>query len=739
MRSAQRARGRVRRRAARLRAIFTIVALAVLGGAAGLAAQTGFLDFLEYPLVDLRFASFNPGYKPSQDLVFVDVDETSLQSLSPEIGGWPWPRGTVVADHLLGYIMEGGPSAFLFDVLYPEYSPKSPGEDIPDEDLFLFELSLAYPEVSHAVLFMNSLDLDPRPLPDFTDFNFSLPVQREDGFIDFPDYNDFILPFDPLADFSPALHAVNYSEDPDGISRRMPLLTEYQGSFYPSLALRGLERHLGVTAYVLADGRLELYRDEELLRSIPLDETGDLPLVFYRDYNEFSVVPADVVIASSLNVRDGLEPLIDPEEFRDKIVVFGGSATGLRDIKLTPIGRNVAGPYLHLNAISNVLQERYLTIPSTSVSTLFAVALVVLVLLATLVLPGRLLRFLVGAVLLVAFALVSILLFRGSAIMVEMAPGLFVGVVAYLAGLFFVGISESRERHKIAGAMGKYLAPEVMTEVLENYDELVGEVGEEREIAILFSDIRGFTSISERHAADVVVSVLNRYLARMIGVVFAHQGTLDKMIGDAVMAFWGAPNPTDRKDYLAVAAALAMHVELADVNRGLVADGFDPLEIGVGVNTGPMIIGNIGSERRLDYTAIGDNVNLGSRIEGLTKYYKCPILVSEATREKTADDFRYVFVDTVAVKGKEQGIAIYRPLGAAGTLPARLAADVAAFEEGIGEYAAGNYGPAGKRFGEIDEASTLSGLAGIYRERCDILVKTPPRPDWDGIWRMVEK
>ncbi len=729
------------RRKVRLRrALFLVSTIVVLSGLGVLAVENDVLGFLEYPLEDLRFRSFNPGLDPSSDVVFIDVDETSLESLSPEVGTWPWPRGTVVADHLLSYVMQGGPSVFLFDVLYGEYSPKTPGVDIPEEDWILFETSLAYPELSHAVLFTKSLQEETDALPDSASLSFAVSVDVDSQAVDFPSYNDFVFPFDPLGEFANLLHAVNYQEDADGVSRTMPLLTEYNGEYYPALTLRALEQHFGLSRYRVTERHIELYRGEELVRSVPVDNKGDLSIAFYEDYNKFETVPADVVIASSLNVRDGFDPLISPEEFAGKIVVFGGSATGLRDIKVTPMGSNVAGPYLHLNAVSNILGEQYLTRPSNVISMLITAGLVVAVAVVTILMQGRFFRFLIGAVLVVAWFVFSLLVFESAQIMVEAAPPLLASAIAYLAGLVFVGLTEARERFKIAGAMGKYLAPDVMTEVLENYDELVGEVGEEREIAILFSDIRGFTSISEQFPAETVVNILNRYLSRMIDVVFANSGTLDKMIGDAVMAFWGAPNPTEKKDYLAVKTALEMQSALDAVNAELASDGLPGLKIGIGVNTGPMIIGNIGSERRLDYTAIGDNVNLGSRIEGLTKYYKSPVLVSETTFEHTKPEFRYLFVDTVAVKGKATGIKIYRPLAEQnGRLSADLAADAGIFEEAVTLYAAADFDAADKRFSEIDKDSGLAGLAQLYHERCTVLAKNPPGKDWDGIWRMLEK
>ena len=289
--------------------------------------------------------------------------------------------------------------------------------------------------------------------------------------------------------------------------------------------------------------------------------------------------------------------------------------------------------------------------------------------------------------------------------------------------------------------MSKYLAPAVMTEVLDKYDELIGEVGEDEELAILFSDIRGFTTVSESYPAATVVEILNRYLKEMIDVVFENRGTLDKIIGDAIMAFWGAPGREEQKEVMAVKTALEMIERLCRLNETLIADGYNPLKIGVGINTGNMIVGNIGSEKRLDYTAIGDNVNLGSRIEGLTKYYKVPVLVSGSTYEKTKDKFVYLFVDSVAVKGKDEGVDIYAPIGEmTEELIKRLYESIRYFTEARELYLNGSFKTAGLRFAELSHSELpFALLSEMYMNRCGYLLQNKPEGEWKGMWKMVEK
>lgn len=699
-------------------------------------------DIFERKLVDFRFNYMNQGQPASQEIVYIDIDEMSLQTLSPSIGGWPWPRGGIVAQHIIEYVMLGEPSIFLFDILYVDYSPKAPDVDIPEEDLWLLDVSMYYQNVSHAVHFSTDAVGDARQMPESAEYNFEIQVDDSASEIENEEFNNFVMPYDPLGAYAGMLHTVNHTEDADGISRESKLFVEYQGKYYPSLSLRALQTKLGTSTYRI-EGRTFIMLDDtgNEVRRIPMTGTGHFRINFQEDNNEFIAYPADNIIASSMNQLSGEGDLLVPyEEFKDKIVIIGASATGLKDIKVTPMGDNIAGPYLHITTISNILQEQYLrSIPKWITSLIIAFS--VLVILTPTLFIRNWIKNIVGVVLILGYLALALLVFKQSGLVLDMSTTLIAMLLSYFTTLIYVSLSEAAEKNKISSAMGKYLAPSVMTEVLEKYDELVGEVGEGKEIAILFSDIRSFTSISETLPADRVVYLLNMYLAEMIKVVFENRGTLDKMIGDAVMAFWGAPNAEERKDYLAVKTGLEMISRLEAVNSALEAENMPRIRIGVGVNTGDMIVGNIGSEQRLDYTVIGDNVNLGSRMEGLTKYYLTPVLVSETTYELTKDDFVYMFADTVAVKGKEKGIGIYLPLAE------RNGADISAIESEVTSFNAARELYTSQRFDEAlpafeeieNSESVLNGIAGVFSKRCKTFIKRKPPANWNGIWKMVDK
>lgn len=724
------------------RLLFYLVFASILTLVVIISSHTGFLQGFERRLLDFRFVNFNRQLEPSDEIVFVDVDDISLETLSQQIGGWPWPRGTVMADLIINYIMAGDPSTVIMDILYSTLSPKPPGAPISEEDLWMADISSIYPNLSHAVLFTNETFNADKEVRERMAEVFSVEVEERSPEIDLPEYNFYLGPYEPLASVTNMLHAVNHREDPDGISRHNQILLNYQGTYYPGLVLRALIEHAQVDRIVLEVRQLRLLRGDRTLHTVPLTEDGDYPLNFYPDLNRFAAFPADNVIASAQSYFFGEgEVQVPLEEFEDKIVIVGSSALGLRDIKVTPLGNNVGGPYIHMTAISNILENHHLRGIPAAVSVLLTVVLILAVLGATTALPGGSLRAVVGGVIILAWIATALLLFRQFGIAVEMAATLTTLVLAYIGGLAFTSLQEGAEKNRITGVMGKYLAPAVMNEVLDNYDELIGEVGEERELTILFSDIRSFSSISESYTAPQVVEVLNRYLEQMIAVVFERRGTLDKIIGDAIMAFWGAPNPEANKEQLAVETALEMVKLLPGLNRILEAEQLPTVRIGVGVHTGSMIVGNIGSAQRLDYTAIGDNVNLGSRLEGLTKYYRYPVLVSEPTYRPLAENLPFVFVDTVAVKGKKQGIGIYAPLDPQLSEATEADSSVPAqFVEARAAYGRGEFRRGFEIFSRLAAAHhPLAGTAAIFRDRCARFLDSPPEEGWSGVWAMTEK
>ena len=311
-------------------------------------------------------------------------------------------------------------------------------------------------------------------------------------------------------------------------------------------------------------------------------------------------------------------------------------------------------------------------------------------------------------------------------------------ILIYLGVTGYRYMTEEKEKKKIRGAFQYYLTASVVEEMLQNPDKLkLG--GEKKDLTVLFSDIRGFTSISERMTPDGLVKFLNEYLTKMTDIVFKYDGLLDKYMGDAIMAIWGAP--LDQPDHVrrACLAALDMVEELHRLQKKWSAEGMPFLNIGIGVNAGPMVVGNMGSDRRFDYTVMGDSVNLGSRMEGLNKLYGTNIIVSEMTYDRVKEEFWGRELDLVRVKGKDQPVKIFELLSPLKTASADQRALAEGFHAALADYRKRNWDKAREEFQKVLAQFPHDGPAKLYLERGETLSQTPPPADWDGVYTMTTK
>ena len=325
------------------------------------------------------------------------------------------------------------------------------------------------------------------------------------------------------------------------------------------------------------------------------------------------------------------------------------------------MGSGIPGVYLHASAYSNIIRGDFLRYSGPLVTSLSILLLAVIVTVSILW-SRNVIYYQLGVPFLLAFLylFVSFWGYRHNILLDMVAPTMSI-LISWMGSFAFLSITEGKDKRKIKRMLSQYVSPSILATLIDKspQDVLKAEVGSKENLTILFSDIRGFTSISERLAAEQVVELLNGYLREMVDVIFKHEGTLDKFIGDAIMAFWGAPIRTSDHAMQTVLAAFDMRRQLKVFNQELAAKGGFPLDMGVGINTGDVILGNIGSEKKLDYTIIGDNVNLASRMEGLTKEYGSPILITESTYESIKASVPCRIIDMVRVVGKKQGIRIY--------------------------------------------------------------------------------
>jgi len=565
---------------------------------------------------DIMLARAGERRPPSDRVVIVDIDQHSLELMNDLAGSWPWPRS--VHGELIEHIARQRPRAIAFDILFNE-------ADIyrPEHDALFAEAVAHHPNVWLAMT-LNS-DGDGARMRDLPASVGVRPLTDPPSDARVP----LMLPL-VVINQSDAMRGglINFTPDSDGVGRHHLLYQDRSGWRFPSLPARILE----------ALGR-------------PLPEQQQILLNWRSGWKHVSY--ADIYL-DSLRQR----PTRDPNEFRDKIVVVGTSAPGLQDLQVTPLGSTYPGVQILATAFDNLDRGDWLSEVPRRSTLLPALALIALVAIAF----SR--RFSATNI---GYGLTGITLVVLVAAWLALVRGTFVPVFAplALAWLFYLACSglayleERTQRLRTAGMFKRFLDPRVVADLIERGEIDYRQNAEAREVTVLFSDIRGFTTLSETAPPEEVVALLNRYFSRQVEVIFRHGGTLDKFIGDAIMAFWGAPTASPDHARRAVAAAMDMSAALEELRSGLGALGTE-LEIGIGIHSGRAVVGFIGSSDRLDYTVIGDTVNLASRIEGLTKGV-ARVLVSESTREAAGAHFRWKDCGFHRVKGRDAPVRLYEP------------------------------------------------------------------------------
>ena len=692
--------------------ILAAAALALALEASGLLApyQLKTLDHL-FRLVPLTGAS--------PQVVVVTVDQPDLDFFKEQGVTWPWPRQLYAP--IVEYCRHSGARAVIFDILFTEASSYGPDDDQ--------RLARALAAAGNTVLpfFLSREEKPPAPGEAELLKKAALPISgpRPRGL---PAYRSVVAPVEPLLDAAGALGNVECRPDGDGVFRRVPLVARWQERWLPTLALAALQRFQPDGGLSFGNGVLKRGRT-----SIPLDAQGALLLKFHgpsRSYRRFS---AANVIQSGARRRQGLPPVYEPEAFRDKWVLVGLTAPGLMDLKPTPLAAVYPGVEVHATVLDNLLQGDFLQpLPGWA---LWAGALVLTgaSVLAVLLVPGM--AFMLAALALLAGLDLglSALAFWASWWADPLAPGVSLALGFALAAAYSYA-TEGRQKLHIRRMFAQYMSEAVINHLLEHPEKLkLG--GERRRVTLFFSDLAGFTSLSEGLAPETVVALLNDYLSAMTEIILAEEGTVDKFEGDAIMAFWGAPLDQPDQAALACRAALAQEAALAELNRGVRARGLPPLQMRVGVHTGEAVVGNLGSQKRFDYTAVGDAVNLASRLEGLNKFYGTVAMASEATAREATAAVEFRELDLVAVKGREVPVRVFEVLSRKGELSPERAAAREEFARGLELYRRQDFAGAAAHFAAARHQDPEDGPARIFLDRCQRFQHTPPPPDWDTVFR----
>ena len=701
------------------------VALAVIG-----LKHWGALQRLEWISFDQRIQSARADAKAPDDIAVILIDEASLQAMNPLLGRYPWPR-SVYAD-LLDFLSLGHPRAVVFDILFSENEKDAPhATAMSRHDQRLIDTTRRTGFTYHTAQIIHDAGIHGPGAALPADFagRFSIPQAR--GF-DAGDNNSFTLPLNGLYQASRGVGMAGLNPDSDGVYRRVKLFRSYHGDVYPALSVAPLVNGTGTQTVARRGARLLFGHD-----SIPLDVGGNYLINPYHHFNDYSIAG---VFSSLQMIRAGdvQNLVINPNEFKNKVVFVGASAVGLEDLKATSLASATPGVYLHASVAGNLLSGDFLSTVPAPVTALLIIALALATGTGIVLTRGFAFQLMLPLVLGGAYTAWVYWRFRHNVVYDLTAPLLAVALT-WLSVSYHGYVTEGKDKRRIRKMFSQYVSPTILTELVDQYGNCLKPGSGRREcITVLFSDIRDFTSISERLAAEMVVELLNTHFHAMTDVIFEHHGTLDKFIGDALMAYWGAPVKRDDHALLAVTAAIQMERRIREVNKILLSKDYPAVRIGIGINTGEAIVGNIGSEKKLDYTVIGDNVNAASRLEGLTSKYKQTIVISDTTYAEVKDTIPCAVLDKVKVKGKSTPMTIYVPLAAPDDPPEAVAAARALarqMELAYGHYLAQEWRQAREIYQHLPDGD----ITRMFINRCQEFMRDAPVAEWDGTTTFTSK
>jgi adenylate cyclase len=706
------------------------------------------------PLEELRLRTFDlfqvlrPRQQTIRPVVIADIDEASLK----EIGQWPWPR-TVVAD-LVAKLRAAGAVAIGFDVVFAEpdrMSPAVAAATFRDLDAETREKLAALPSndvvLADAIKKAGNVVIGQAGAP--------APVPRLDGeaalrtgfavlgpdpgrfLVRFPGLLRNVLPIEQAA-AGRGLFSINAERD--GIIRRVPVVMKAQDELVPSLTMEMLRVVSHASAILVRTDQAGVRAVAVPGLEIPTDGLGQ----FWVHFNSHD--PARFVSAADvLNGRVGADRL------RGRLVLIGTSAVGLLDIKTTPVERTMPGVEVHAQILESVLSKSLLTSPNYAIGAEIFVAVVLglAIIIAAPMLPAAIVVSL-GAVLIAGLIGMSWYFFAVHHLLIDFTYPLISCWLIYLVLTFVNYFREQQQRQQIRSAFGFYLSPPLVEQLARSPEKLVLG-GEERRMTILFSDVRGFTTISEHYKDDPqgLTHLMNRFLTPLTNAIIDRKGTIDKYIGDAIMAFWNAPVDDDEHEANACDAALEMLARAEVLNAELKSEAeasggvYMPLRIGIGLNSGPCVVGNMGSDFRFNYSVLGDTVNLASRLESRTKDYRLSLVIGSRTAERAKAKFAVMEIDLIQVKGKKQPEVVFTVLGRAEIADDPRCGELCDLNaQMLAAYRKQQWDEAERlidRCHKVANGFGVDGLYDMYAERIAAYRSEPPPPDWTGVYAAESK
>ncbi len=709
------------------------------------------LSQLELFAYDARLRLTLPGGVDPR-IVIVDIDETSLL----REGQWPWPRQrlTQLVDTLFSYYQI---RLLAFDIVFAE-AERNPMLTALDH-LAQGALREDAPFQQHWTQLRSQLAGDDRLAASFRDravvmgYYFAM-LDQQGGDLRVGQLPPAAAPLTVLGGIpNPFATAAGYSAnlpllqasaasggffnstlvDPDGLFRRLPLLVGYDGQFYEHFSLAVVRTLLGhpplefVTAPGYQDGGQRVEAVRIGVFDIPIDVQGAALAPYRGPQGSFPYIPAHAV----------LDRQADPQALAGTIVLVGATAAGLMDLRATPVQNIYPGVEVNATLIAGILDQRIKSRPAFTTGLEVALLALLGILGSGLgLLPP--LRALLGMLALTAAVLIlNLYAWQTLNLAMPLAPSLTLLLLLYVLHSSYGYFVQTRREQRLARLFGQYVPQELVTEMSRRPGSYALG-GESRQMTVLFSDLQDFTTLSETLEPHQLTRMMQFILTPLTRIIHEQRGTVDKYIGDAIMAFWGAPLPDPDHARHAVQAALAMKARLAELQPELLAHGWPALRIRIGINSGLMNVGNMGSQFRMAYTVLGDAVNLAARLEGAAKQYGSTIVISEFTRA-AVPDLAGRELDRARVKGRTQPVTLFEPLGPAAALSTSLRQELAEHEQALIAYRARDWAQAETRFQQLQTHHPEQPLYTLYLQRIAALRTDPPTAAWDGVFTFTEK
>jgi adenylate cyclase len=701
------------------------------------------IDEIEEYLYDVRLRWTMPN-TVDERIVIVDVDERSIASE----GHFPWQRDKL---------------ARVVDTLFDHYEVR----------VLAFDMVFAEPEESTALQLISQLREIPAvdlPLDELeeqwrTDRLFAESViarnvilgfvfkdyvpegeQEESGLLPMPTLSAGQLQGIEIPFYEAAGHVGNFAELQsaaefgaffsyprlDDVTRITPLFELYKGDLYEALGMAAARLYLGNPPIQFEFGdeeytglSLENVRLGDI--RIPVDARTQVYIPFRGPQRSIPYVSATDVLSRKVPV----------EQLRDKLVLFGTSAVGLLDLRATPVADAYVGVEIHANLASGILDGRFKSSPAYT-NAMEAVQIAANLLLMAALIPAisPALAILLLSTLLGLNIGFNLFMWNSQQLILPIASVLTAIMAMVFLQIIYDYFIESRRKQRLGRLFGQYIPAELVEEIDESGEELSLE-GENREMTVLFSDVRGFTGMSEGLEPTELTRLMNDFLTPITRIIHDHRGTIDKYMGDAVMAFWGAPLKDEHHAQRALDAAMDMLLAMQQVTGEFTARGWPAIKIGIGISSGPMNVGNMGSEFRMAYTVLGDTVNLGSRLEGQTKTYGVDIIVSDDTAARVTG-YRMRELDLIRVKGKQTPVTIFEPIGREADITEQLAREIDSYHRALELYRSRDFAAAAEIFRDLQSASP-SILYDLYLQRIDAFLSQPPHENWDGVFIATSK